>query len=233
MKRAITLYIVSCLLFLVSSTAHAQSVDIIWQGETYTPPFYEGRALWSKQSMITLVAVPQGLGNPSSLIYKWTQDGTVLGNISGQGRDTLRFEDSIFSKARTIKVEILSADEEILADSQIAVIPTTYLPLVYENNPLLGYMFHKEVGSVFNLEEGEVTFSAFPLFSTPALRDGANLVYKWVTNNGDTETSNSVTYRAPEGAKGSSRVNLRISNKDKIMNDIGRDFLIQFGPVRD
>ncbi|MCR4279210.1 MAG: hypothetical protein NUV78_00535 [Candidatus Zambryskibacteria bacterium] len=232
-KKVSTSFIVCCLLFIGANIAHAQSVDILWQGETYTPPFYQGRALWSKQSMITMVAVPQGLGSPSSLIYKWTQDGTVLGNISGQGRNTLRFEDSIFSKARTIKVEILSVAEEVLAESQIIVVPTTYLPLVYEDNPLLGYMFHKEVGNIFNLEEGEVTFSAFPLFSTPALRDGANLVYRWVTNSGDTETSNSVTYRAPDGEEGSSQVSLTISNKSKIMADISRSFLVQFGPVRD
>ena len=207
----------------------AQEVDIIWQGETYTPPFYEGRALWSKQSLITLVAIPQGLGNPSNLIYKWIQDGTVLGFISGPGKDTLRIEDSLFSKPQTIKVEIVTAEDELLADDELVIVPTNSQALIYEKNPLYGYMFHREVGRNFRIDEGEVTFSAFPFFSTPPARDAGNLTYQWSTNTGESGVGHTVTYRAPEEGEGTSRVGLRISNTAKILLPFSREFLVQFG----
>lgn len=207
----------------------AQEVDILWQGEAYTPPFYEGRAPWSRQSTITLVAIPQGIGNPSSLHYKWSQDGTVLGLVSGPGRNTLRFEDSIFSKPQLIKVEILSLEEEVLAENQVVITPVNPVALIYEKNPLLGYMFHREVGNEFRLKEGEATFSAFPFFSAPPLRDGANLTYRWRTNSTDSGVGHTVTYRVPEGGEGSARVGLIISNSSKILPNLSRNFLVQFG----
>src|SRR3990167_742525 len=105
MKRIIFL---STIYFLLTTVVLAQSVDILWQGDTYTPPFYKGKSLWSNQSRITFVAIPQGLGNPASLNYKWTKNGTVLGNINGIGKNTLSFTDSILSRPQTIRVDILS-----------------------------------------------------------------------------------------------------------------------------
>lgn len=207
----------------------AQSVDILWQGETYTPPFYEGRALWSRQSLITLVAIPQGLGNPSTLIYKWIQDGTVLGFSSGPGKNTLKIEDSLFSKPQVVKVEIVTAEDELLADDELVLVPVNSQPLIYEKNPLLGYMFHREVGNEFRLKEGEATFSAFPFFSAPPLRDGTNLTYRWRTNSTDSGVGHTVTYRVPEGGGGSARVGLIISNSSKILPNLSRNFLVQFG----
>src|SRR3989344_1173365 len=72
MKKGLLL--ASCFLFLASTTTHAQSVDLLWQGETYTPPFYKGKSLWSNQSRITFFAMTNGLGNPANLSYKWTKN---------------------------------------------------------------------------------------------------------------------------------------------------------------
>jgi len=98
------------LLILPILHLRAQEVDILWQGETYTPPFYKGRALWSSQSRITFLAIPHGagIGNPANLTYRWTQNGTVLGNINGIGKNTLSFTDSVLSKPQTIKIDVLS-----------------------------------------------------------------------------------------------------------------------------
>lgn len=225
MKRIILI----TLFALPLSSMYAQSVDILWQGETYTPPFYEGRALWSKQSLISMTAIPQSLGNPGSLIYKWTQNGTVLGNISGVGKNTLKFEDSIFSKPYEIKVEILSADEEILAENTIVIESVSPQVLIYENNPVYGYSFHKEAGNAFRLPEGEITLAAFPLFGSPKFRESDNFSYEWRVNNGELLIGPEATYRAPEGGIGSSEVTLLFKDVGKVLPSFSRELLIQFG----
>ncbi|OHA96350.1 MAG: hypothetical protein A3D49_00450 [Candidatus Zambryskibacteria bacterium RIFCSPHIGHO2_02_FULL_43_37] len=126
-----------------STPALAQSVDILWQGTGYIPPFYEGKMLWAKQSVITLVAIPQGLGNPANLNYKWTRNGTVLGNVSGIGKNSLTFMDAVFSKPYTIKVEIVDGNEETRAEATQVIAARDPLLLVYENHPLYGYLFNK------------------------------------------------------------------------------------------
>jgi len=34
-------------------------VDLMWEANTYTPPFYKGKALTSSKSSITVTAIPQ------------------------------------------------------------------------------------------------------------------------------------------------------------------------------
>lgn len=207
----------------------AQSVDLIWQGQTYTPPFYDGRALWSNQSFVTVMAIPQGLGNPQGLIYRWVKDGTVLGNITGVGRNSIMFEDTIFSKPQRVQVEIIDVEENILATSSVVLTPIKAELLIYEDNPLYGYIFNQEIGGSFSLSEDEISFSAFPLFTTPVAREGNGLSYRWTSGSSAPETSHTVTYRIPEEGAGSAYVSLRFENTSKILFPLTREFLIEFG----
>src|SRR3989344_3741283 len=114
-------FILSFLIFLLPVIANAQSIDILWQGETYTPPFYQGRTLWSTESRITLVAIPHNLGNRNALNYRWTQNSTVLGNVSGVGKHSLSFMDPIISRPQKIKVEIMSGSGSVLSSAETTI----------------------------------------------------------------------------------------------------------------
>lgn len=218
------------LLLLTSNSVNAQTVDLLWQGDSYTPPFYKGRALWSKQSRITLVAIPHGLGNPANLNYKWTKTGTVLGNINGVGKNTMSFTDSILSRPQVIRVDIVDSDKKILATASTAIAPLSPSLVIYENNPLYGFMFNKEMSGVYDLKNKEVTFSAFPFFFSAYDRIDPVLSYEWRTNAGGVERANSVTYRVPEGnVSGSSVVRVKTANGDKITQSANRNFSIKFG----
>jgi hypothetical protein len=216
-------------LFFIPYSTSAQNVDLLWQADTYTPPFYQGKASWSAQSTIKLIAIPNGLGNPNSLNYQWIRNGTVLGRISGIGQNTINYTDSVISRPQKFEVEIVAGDERVLASASVTLSPSTPSLLVYERNPLYGYIFQKEIGAGFQMADQEVSLSAFPMFISPAVRDMPNFSYRWRSNAGEAENSNSVTYRVPEGGSGSARVNLRLTNNLLIMNDLTRDFLIQFG----
>ncbi|OHB05916.1 MAG: hypothetical protein A3A26_03145 [Candidatus Zambryskibacteria bacterium RIFCSPLOWO2_01_FULL_47_14] len=222
------LFLLLTIYFLLSTPVFAQSVDILWQGETYAPPFYEGKALWSKQSLIRFVAIPQGFGDPAALNYRWVRNGTVLGGASGIGKDTIKFRDTLFSKPYTLKVEIINQLDETLAESTISMAARDPELLVYEKNPLYGYMFHRQVDKTYRLNKEEVTFSAFPLYADSTEREATALSYKWRTGT-DTWIGNSVTYRAPEKAQGYVPVIISFSDSSKVMREITRDFIIQFG----
>lgn len=227
MKKLPTFLII---IFLVSfSGAKAQEIDILWQGETYTPPFYEGRALWSSQSRVTLVAIPHGLGNPASLNYKWTKNGTVLGNVSGVGRNTISFVDSVLSRPQTVRVEIVAVDKTVLTANSVFLVPQLPSLIVYENNPLYGFMFHKEVVGDYKLDGNEVSFSAFPLFFSVFDRSDPTIGYRWTSNAGAIDLKNSVTYRRPEEGSGSARITVRAESRENVLQSAGGSLLIQFG----
>jgi len=226
-------YILLITLLLISPVLYvqAQEVDILWQGETYTSPFYKGRTLWSSQSGITFLAIPHGagIGNPANLIYKWTKNGTVLGNINGVGKKTLSFNDSIISKPQTIQIDILSGQDTVLASASVTVTPISPILTIYENNPLYGFMFHRETSGAHELEGKEVTFTAFPLFFSVSNRTDNRVNYEWRTNiGGEAETKNSVTYRTPDNVAGTSQVEVGASHKDSILQSSSKSFLIKF-----
>ncbi len=229
MKKALllSLFVVGCGLFV--NSAHAQSVDLLWEGKTYTPPFYQGGALWSNQSTINFVAIPQGFGNPGNLIYKWSRNGTVLGSISGVGRNTLSFGDTIFSKPVEITVEIVNANDETLAQTSTVTIPSAPNVLIYEQHPLYGFLFNQEVSSAYRLRSGEVTFAAFPLFFNAFTAQDNALHYSWRSAVGEDSQSHLVTYRVADDAAGQSSVSLKVSNITTLRQAGEKNFLIQFG----
>ena len=228
MKKAIIFSLVYCVLYLVSSPAHAQSVDILWQGGTYTPPFFEGLPLWSRQSQITFVAVTLDVPNPNNLFYKWIRNGTVLGLVSGIGKGSLSFSDTIFSKPVNIGVEVLDVNENLIAQNSITVSPTESYIEVYENHPLYGFLFNRAVLGAYTLEKSEVTFAVFPLYFSVNYRDDPELKYSWKSING-TEPQSMVTYRAPEDTEGTASISLEIAHIYFLRQLAKSGLLIEFG----
>ncbi|MBX4206526.1 hypothetical protein KW784_01945 [Candidatus Parcubacteria bacterium] len=216
-------------LALLPSIASAQSVDILWQGVNYAPPFYQGGSLWSQEGSLIFYAVPQGLGNPASLSYKWIKDGTVLGSVSGVGKNALYSNDPLFGKPQRVEVEIMNGNDEIVTQSFVIVSPVTPEPLVYEKSPLYGFLFNREASSGYRLGGQEVAFAAFPLFFSAKGRDDGSLTYAWRSNAGSDSTDSSVTYRIPDGASGSARVSVKAANPSSIRQMAEKSFLVQFG----
>jgi len=226
----ILLLVVGYLLLVSAQSALAQEVELLWQGETYTPPFYEGKSIWSTHSRITIVALPSipNIQNINNLEYIWTKNGEVQGTISGVGKNYFSFSDSIFSKPTLIKVSVLSSDGSSLVSKEIELTPSFAKVLVYENNPLYGLMFHKEVGELYSINNNEVTFTSFPLFFSTIVKNSNVVDYSWTSNAGKGENSNSVTYRVPDGTSGSSRITAKASHTNKFKQGGQKTFIVEF-----
>jgi hypothetical protein len=226
----ISLLFLPSLMHAQEGTVPAGNVDLLWQGEVYTPPFYLGRALWGSQSRITVTAIPHTSGSAASLAYRWSKDGDFLSAVSGAGKRSLSFADSILSRKTTVKVEVLSADgTEVLASGSVTISPRVPELIVVEDNPLYGLMLHRAVGKEFALDESEVSFVALPFFSDLARRTAGEAEYTWSTSVGDSREGNSVTYRIPEGADGASLVTLKMINSKALTQPAQKSFLVQFG----
>jgi hypothetical protein len=220
-------------LFCIPVFAFAQSVELLWQGSGYVPPFYAGKTLWSAQTNVALFALPHGLGDATALNYKWTRNGTVLGSSSGVGKNSITYTDTVLSRTQTFKVDIISSAGKVITSDSITLTPSEQQLFIYENNPLLGYLFNRSISGTYIPRDQEFTFSAFPFFYTAQSRADANLAYKWSTNDGAVETKSSVTYRTPEGGTGTSQISVRVNSKNQILQDRVRGFLVQFGNGND
>lgn len=217
------------LALLLPTFVSAQSVDILYTGVNYTPPFYRGGSLWSQEGSLMFLAVPQGLGNPANLNYKWTKDGTVLGSVSGIGQNALYSNDPLFSKPQTVKVEIVAPDDTIVASASVSVTPIKPIILVYEKHPLYGFLFNQEASPNYRLTGPETTFAAFPLFFSTTNRENSSVNYSWKSSAGEDSAVSTVTYRIPENSSGQASISVKAANPASIRQMADKSFLVQFG----
>lgn len=228
-RFGVLLFLTACYLLPTTISAVGE-VDLLWQGETYTPPFYEGLPLWTNETRITFVAIPNLPNiNPSTLIYRWSKDGTVLGSKSGVNVRSLTFSDTVLSQPVKVEIDIFGgANSDLLGSASVVLRPSPPKLIVVEDNPLYGLMLNQRIQKEFLLSKDEVTFSVLPAFSIVSTRSAPAFDYRWSTNTGDARTANTVTYRAPETGQGSSFVNLRAINSSIIVQPEPVSFLIKF-----
>lgn len=213
------------------------TVDIIWQSESYVPPFYKGKALFSWQNRITFVAIPHITNsngvelNPKTLTYKWTRNGSVMTNFSGYGKNTYTYIPSIISRPLQIEVEVTSTGDDV-AYSQINLAPIDPIIMFYEKSPLYGFLYEKSLGGKVSLKnQKEIEIAVVPFFfGTNSIND-PNLPYIWKINGSQIDSDTTKTsrfFRPKEGTSGISNISLSIDNADEVLQSASSNFNLEF-----
>ncbi len=205
-------------------------IDLLWEADSYVPPFYRGRALPSAGSTVRLFAVPRftRVGStsflPSSeLMYTWKRNDQTIPKASGFGKDTVQIETSIISSGDVISVEIATADG-ILEGSASVRLPSVEPSLVlYENHPVFGVLYHRGLQSPASVTESETTFIAVPYFAPTRNPDNGSLIYKWRVGNSSIPSSftkpSAITINA-EGTNGVALIQLAVTHASNFLLNI-------------
>jgi hypothetical protein len=211
-------------------------IDLLWQATSYVPPFYQGKALYPHQGLITFTAVPNVSSDRSitksigSYIYTWKKDGDVLGDFSGYGKNTFTLRGTIISRPLLMEVDVSSTDGVSLGSASVTVSPRSPEVTFYENNPLLGVLYNKSLSN-YVMQEKELSITAVPFFFNTAT-EPASLQYKWTMNGNIVPTQSdpaTLTVRNNSGVSGSSSVGLQISNVLKTLQFASNSMFVSFG----
>jgi len=237
-KSIITIKIITTNGKTVTKTITIQpaDIDLLWQATSYVPSFYQGKALYPHQGLITFTAVPNVSADKSitkslgSYIYTWKKDGDVLGDFSGYGKNTFSLRGTIISRAFTIEVNVTSTDGISLGSASATVNPRSPQVALYENDPLLGVLYNKNLSS-YKMQSKELSITAVPFFFNKGT-EPVSLEYKW-TMNGQSISSQSdpstLTVRNATGVSGSSTIGLQINNVLKTLQFASNSMSITFG----
>ena len=210
-------------------------VDLIWESNSSTPPFYKGKALVPKQSIVKIVAVPNIIDlegrriDPKNLIYKWKKNWEVLGSLSGFGKNIYLFDSSKTFRDNIITVDVQTLDGKFRATKSIKLSFCQPKIIFYKDAPLLGIMFENAITDKFKLKEDEVTFFAQPFFFSKSDIFN-NLELEWFMNGKKIKKSlgNILTFKRPID-KGFSLVDLKIQNINRFLQFATGSFQIEFG----
>ena len=186
------------------------NVDLLWQAETYTPPFYKGKALLSLESSVTMVAIPNFIKgssrtSDSDVVYKWSVDREVQGDNSGYGKNYFKYTEDILSLDKTIDVEAYpSGNQDWKGTGSVGLSTKNSFLLFYEDNPTNGVMFNYSLANQVDLgARTELKISAFP-YNFSVANKNYGLEYTWYVNaqnpNLPTDT-NAITIKKNEKEK--------------------------------
>jgi hypothetical protein len=214
-------------------------VALIYEAQTFTPPFYDGKAYFSRESKLKVYAIPQVLDasgkyvRPENIIYKWYLDGSVVQDQSGYGKQTFDYKGGVLSKSFRVGVDISTMEDNSVANSTISINPVSPEVLIYEKSPTLGALYNNAISSSFSINTPEIEFEAVPYFFDKDLVSNRSTVYGWKLNGSkiNSPNINSLIFRNEKNEEGRATIGVDISNSTMLQR-ASNSFSLIFGETK-
>lgn len=213
-------------------------VTIMWEADTYTPPFYKGKAMMVPQAGIRIIAVPDlaNTANPlgaGSFVYDWKKDGYSIASASGYGKNTYSFIGPKPLTNTKITLAVSALDDSARSEMQIYLPQVRPFILFYEKDPLLGVKYNKPLNEETTLDKREFSLSAEPYFFSNERGEAPTLKYSWSINGKDVSNyGRTITLRNDAGVKGSSVVSLSMRSIAQTFQTAKKDLKVNFNEGR-
>lgn len=196
------------------------TVDLLVESiDSYTPPFYKGRSLPTRESLVKVSAVPQisNLSDSKNAVYTWKQNSKARPEFSGYGKRYFVYKNGFLDTTDTISVLSSTQAGSSAAENQKTINLYTPKVLLYQDHPSQGLLTNRAITDTFTMEGSETTFVAVPYFTTPSIYNNplaGNLAYTWKINGSETAPTerNRITLRRPEGSSGTAKLNVSVKN---------------------
>lgn len=216
----------------------SSGIDLIWETDSFTPPFYKGKAMFSHQNNVTFIAIPHITNSsgreidPKNLVYKWTKNGSVQESASGYGKNSYSFTSPLISRGLNIEVTAESSDGST-ANKKISLNPQNPSIIFYKKDPLYGIELQKALSQNELLNGPEISVVAMPLFFGTLNMNTPEISYKWSINNQVIANGgeNTQVFRKPENSSGTSKISVSIENTNKILQYTSGSFNLSFGDM--
>jgi len=204
-------------------------VGLVWQANTYTPPFYRGKALPAHQSSILFIAMPESSKSDSNLSYLWEQNGLILGDKSGVGKNSLEIETPLVTRPQTVSVTVSDPTGSFRAQNSLTISTVNPEVVLYQKHPLYGILYENALSQSFTATGNESAFIATPYyFSTSGGTPTAS--YEWKLNGGVVSSggANEVTFRNSDSESGQSDISVFVKDISRLLQSAGASFSILF-----
>ncbi len=197
-------------------------VDLLVESiDGYTPPFYRGRSLPAKESLVKVSAIPQisGITDSKNAVYIWKQNFKARPDFSGFGKRYFVYKNAYLNPNDTVSVTASTSTGTSAAEASKTINLHDPKVLLYEDHPTQGLLTQNALAGTFTLKDSESTFMAFPYFSTTRQYNNPladNLTYVWKINGTATEPTekNRITLRKPERVSGTAKLEVEVKNSD-------------------
>lgn len=199
-------------------------VDLLWEADTYTPPFYRGKALPTYKSSIKVVAIPNSKNIDTKFIYTWSIDKfNAIAGAGGYNKTKFTTFGSYAGYKREVNVNMVSFDRSKKVKKNIKIKSVEPELILYEDNSLIGTLFNKALYNTEEITGNEFSVKAEPYFVT--IGEMKDLKYEWAINNTKVESENDrdkiITFIKPGDGSGKVRLEAYIKNMTNAYQEAG------------
>lgn len=192
-------------------------VDLIWEAQTYTPPFYNGKSLRSPTARSYVVAKPYVYNRNGQLIsernlnFTWTFNGRTLGSFSGYGKNV--FQSDVSPRPNNVQVRISTREGRTVAQKGVTIPNTEARAYMYPVDPLMGVDFSHSLTHESQLSTDEITLHAYPYHFDISETRARDLKYQWEMNGESLEGATNPTITLENsGESGATDISVSIRN---------------------
>lgn len=210
---------------------NVSDIQFYWWADTYTPPWFKGKALPVIGSPIYVYAIPEAANiNPKTAIYKWSMNDSVLPASSGQGKSVFQFTPQFPGVSERIGVSIKNTAGESIGEKTVVITPAVPQIAVYAVRPLEGVLFN-QTGNLFGSKPEELAdFIAEPFyFGVKTIQD---LVFSWSFNNRPVAQiparPNIFGIQAPKGFVADQFISVQIANPKQKNESVTQSFTVNY-----
>ncbi len=165
-----------------------EDMTMMWEAvDAYVPPFYQGKKLPGRESIIKVVAIPNFISNnttidPSNAVYNWQRNGNVVENASGYGNDTLLIKQNMLNANEQVEATASDVTDNIQATGDITVPIFNPKVLFYSIDPMTGIK-SSIAQSTINFNTPSTNIVAEP-YNFSVLNNNPNsLSFTWTMND--------------------------------------------------
>lgn len=220
----------------VEKSFTVSGLDIVWEGKTYTHPFYKGRSLLSRGAQVVLQALPKIANsngvfyNKDELSYIWTISNGSLGEVRGKGMHSVILDNMRPNNDMEVSLVIKdpSGTERAFKTEIIPITPSVVK--LYERNPLVGIRYDTAIGTLFGIYDGESTLIAEPYYMSADSRFDNDLEYEWIVDGNAYTNTGSLTFGSSDSkTTEQAKMNLVIKNREYWLQNARVDTNIEYG----
>ena len=207
---------------------------LLWQAaDSYTPPFYKGKALPSSEALIRVVAIPSLKDQTGKNLkekdfsFSWKRNYDPDQTASGYGKSSYLFKNSYMNDKETVEVIASSVAGNYVAKKSITIPIASPFVAFYEDRPLTGTKYESTIGNDFTMSTEETTIVAEPYFFSPAFINSPDLKLNWRAG-GESVTGpakNRIVIRNG-GQSGTVNINLSVESVSRLFQSLSKNLKV-------
>lgn len=199
----------------------SSDLDVVWEAiDSYTPPFYKGKALPGPESFVKFYAIPntKNISNKNTqqdIVYTWKQNFDSDTTSSGYGKNTFLMKfDYLGQQTNTISVNAVSKNRGYTATKSVSIKPYKPEIVLYPYTDEIGTYIERALGSSFSVT-GKAKLIAVPYFFSPSFPLSNSLNYVWQINGADFPTGQAKNIINIESSgSGTAGLNISVTNEN-------------------